>query len=57
MADSDYSTSNYESLKISIGIIIKNAKMLRIVSDHLKTKKMYKYAVRKLPVVIKYVPD
>ena len=53
MVDRDYSTGNYESLKISIGIIIKNAEMLRIVSDHLKTKKMYKYTVKKLTVVIK----
>ena len=48
MADSDYSTDNYIPLKISIGIIIKKAEMLRIVSDHFKTKKMCKYAVKKI---------
>ena len=31
--------------------------MLKLVSDHLKTKKMYKHAVKKFPFVIRYVPD
>ena len=31
--------------------------MLRFVSDHLKTKKRCKYAVKKLPFVIRNAPD
>ena len=31
--------------------------MLRIVSDHFKTKKMCKNAVKKLAFVTTYVPD
>ena len=31
--------------------------MLRFVPGHLKTIKMYKIAVKKLPFVIKYVTD
>ena len=31
--------------------------MLRFISDHLKAKKMCKNAAKKLPFVIKYVPD
>ena len=30
--------------------------MLRFVPDHLKTKKMCKHVVKKLPFVIEYVP-
>ena len=31
--------------------------MLKFVPDHLKTKKMRKHAIIKLPFVIRYVPD
>ena len=31
--------------------------MLKVVPDYLKTKKMCKNAVKKLPLVIKYVPN
>ena len=48
---------NYKSSKISIGAIIKNPEMLKFVSDHLKTKKDVKHALKKLPFVIRYVPD
>ena len=34
MVDSEYSTGNYKSLKISIGAIMKNPEMLRLVPDH-----------------------
>ena len=57
MVDSEYSSDNCKSSKISIGAIMKNPKMLRFVSDHLKTKKMCKHAVKKLPFKIRYVPD
>ena len=30
--------------------------MLRLALDHLKTKKMSKHAIKKLPFIIKYVP-
>ena len=33
MVDSEYSSDNYQSLKISIGAIIKNPEMLRFGSD------------------------
>ena len=31
--------------------------MLRFVPDYLKTRKIYKHAVKKLSFVIRYVPD
>ena len=36
---------------------MKNRKMLKFVPDHLKTKKMCKQAVKKLPFLIRYIPD
>ena len=42
MVNSDYNPDNYKSLKISIGSIIKNPKMLRYILDHLKRKKILK---------------
>ena len=56
IVDSEYITNNYQSLKISLGAIIKNPEMLTFVPDHLKTKKMCKHAVKKLPFVIRYFP-
>ena len=47
----------YKSLNISIGTVIRNPEMVKFVPDHLKTKKICKHAVKKLPFVIKYVPD
>ena len=44
MVDSEYSTDSYKSSKVSIGAVIKNPEMLKIVHDHLKTKKMCKQA-------------
>ena len=31
--------------------------MLKFISDHLKTKKICRYAVKKSPFVARYVPD
>ena len=31
--------------------------MLKLVHNHLKTKKMGKHAVKKLPYLLRYVPD
>ena len=56
MVDSEYSTDNYSSSKISIRAIIKTPEMLRLVPDCLKTKKMCKYEVKKLPFAIRYIP-
>ena len=55
MVCSEYSSDNYKFLLISIGAIIKNPEMVRFVLDHLKTKKMCKNVVKKLPFVTKYV--
>ena len=55
MVDSEYSTNNYKFLKISTRAITKNSKILRLVSDHFKTKRMCKNTVKKLSFVIRYV--
>ena len=47
----------YEFLNISIGIVMKNSGMLKLVPYHLKTKNMCKYAVKKLPYPLRYIPD
>ena len=39
----------YKSLNIDIRTVMKNPKMLKLVSDHLKSKKIRKQAVTKLP--------
>ena len=36
---------------------MKNPEMLEFVPDHLKTKKLCKYAVKKLPYLLRYVPN
>ena len=36
---------------------MRNPEILKFVPDHLKTKKMCKDAVKKLPFRIKYVPN
>ena len=46
----------YKSLNISIRIVMRNLEMLKFVPDHLKTKNMCKHAVKKLLLVIRYVP-
>ena len=38
-----------KSLNVSIRTVMKNLEIIKFVPDHLKTKKMCKYAVRKLP--------
>ena len=47
----------YKSLNISIVTVMKNSEMVKFVPNHLKTKKLCKHAVKKLPYVLKYVPD
>ena len=41
----------YSVLNISIGTVMKNPEMLEFFPDHLKTKKMCKYAVEKLHLI------
>ena len=36
-----------KSLNINIGAVMENPEMLEFVSDHLKTKKMCKHAIKK----------
>ena len=36
---------------------MRNPKLLKFIPDPLKTKKMLKQAIEKLPFVIRYVPD
>ena len=52
MVDSKNSPDNYKTLKISIGTLIKYPEMIKFVPDYLKTKKVCKRAVKKLPIVI-----
>ena len=53
IVDSEYSTDDYKSRKISIGAIMKNPKMLKFAPDRVKTKKMCKHAVKKSPFVVR----
>ena len=57
MLDSKKNSGNYRTLQISIGAIIKDVETLGFVHDHLKSEKMSKHAVKKLPFVKKYVLD
>ena len=57
IVDSEYSPGNFKFSKISIGTIIKNPEILKLVSDHLKTKKVCKHVVKKFPFVKRYVLD
>ena len=56
MFDSEYSTNIYNSLKISIGALMKDREMFKFISDRLKIKKMCKHAVKKWPFETIYVP-
>ena len=49
--------SIYKSLNICIGTVMKNTEMLKFVPDHLKTEKVCRHAVKKLPYLIRYVTD
>ena len=43
----------YKSLNINIGTVMKNLELIKFVPDHLKTKKLCKHAVKKLPVLLR----
>ena len=47
----------HKSINANIGTVMKNPEILKFVPDHLKTKQMCNYAVKKLPFIIRYVPD
>ena len=47
----------HKSLNISIVTVMKNTEIIKFVLDHLKTKKMCRHAVKKLPYLLRYVPD
>ena len=57
MIDSEYSIGTYKTVKINIGTVMRNPKMLNHVPDHPKTKKVYKHTVKKLPYLLAYVPE
>ena len=57
MVNSEYSMDIYKSVKISIGTVMKSQEILKILSDHHKTKKMFKHAVKKLSFLIRYVSE
>ena len=56
MVDNEYCMDIYISVKISIRKVIKSIEMLKLVLDHLKTKKICKHAVKKLSFLIRCVP-
>ena len=47
----------YKSLNVKIGRVMKNPEMLNFPADRLETKKMCTHAVKKLPYLLRYVPD
>ena len=49
MVDNECNMDIFKSVKISIGTVMRNPEMLKFIPDHLKTKKMCKHAVQKLP--------
>ena len=56
MLDSEYSMDIYKSAK-KIETLMRNPETLKLVHDHLKTKKMVKHALKKLPFQIRDVSD
>ena len=57
MFDSGYNMDIYQSAKIKIGAVMINPEMLKFTPYHLQTKNMRQHAVKKLPYLLKYVPD
>ena len=47
----------YQSFNINIGTVMKNPEMLKFIPDHLKTEQISNYAFKKLPFIIRYVPE
>ena len=57
MVDSEYSKNISKILKISIRAVMTNPGTLKLVPNHLYIQKMCKTGVKKLPFVVRYVPD
>ena len=47
----------YKYVKITIGTVMRNPEILKLVPDDLKTEKMSTHAAKTLPFVIQDVPD
>ena len=47
----------YKSLNINIGTVMKNPQMLKFVLVCLKTIKVCQHAEKKLPCLLRHVPD
>ena len=46
----------YNTININFRAVIRNPVMLKFVLDHLTTKQISNYAVKKLPFIVRYVP-
>ena len=57
MVDNEHNMDIYESVKISIGVVMRNPNMLKFVPDQLKTNKMCKQAVKNLPFINIFLID
>ena len=49
MVDRKYTMDVYKSVKIGIATGIKNSEMLQFFPDYLRTEKICKHAVKKIP--------
>ena len=47
----------YKSLNISILTVMEIPELIKFVPDNLKAKNMYKYTVKKLPYLLRYISD
>ena len=46
----------HKPINTNIETVMKNPEIIKFVLNHLKTKQMFNYAVKKLLFVIRYVP-
>ena len=47
----------FKSLNISIGTVMKDSEISKLVPNNFKIKKMCSHAVKKLPYLLRYVAD
>ena len=57
MVVSEYDMGIYKCVKVGTGAVMRKPEMSKFVPDHLKTTKICKHAVKKLPFVIRFVSD
>ena len=57
MIEIEYNRDIYKPVKNSIGTVMKNPEVIKLVPDHLQTKKRCEHAVKKLHLLMKYFPD